>query len=165
MKQLLLVLALAGASLTQAAPLTYNFSVNTSTIAGTSGIVSFQLGSTSSDLTTATISPPFSLILTADIANPLAQGGPSNFLFGSTLDFVLTLSGPAIEAPTDFLNFPRFSLQIPALSSTELIVIEVVPGIGPLETFDPLVSQIPEPGTAWLFLLAAPVLARRFTRR
>ncbi len=165
MKQLLLVLALAGASLTQAAPLTYNFSIDTSAIASQNQNISFQLGSSSSDTTIATISAPFNLVLTADSTNPLDQGDVFGFFFGPTLQFTLSLSGPAIEAPTDFLNFPRFSLQIPALSSTELIVIEVVPGIGTLETFDPLVSQIPEPGTAWLFLLAAPVLARRFSRR
>jgi hypothetical protein len=170
MKQILLILTLAGAALTQAAPLNYNFSVDTSSISGQTGAISFQLSTLSLDSTTAAVSglpaPLSPFILAVDFAsNPNSENLTSNFTFGNSFQFLLTLSGPGIESPTDPLNYPRFSLQLPLLSPGELISIEVVPGIGPLEVFDPLVSQVPEPGTAWLFLLAAPVLARRFSRR
>jgi hypothetical protein len=166
----LILLSLAGAALTHAAPLNYNFSVDTSSISGQTGAISFQLSTLSPDSTTASIAglpaPLSPFTLTVDVAgNPTSENMFFNFTFGNSFQFLLTLSGPGIESPTDPANFPKFSLQMPLLSATELISIEVVPGIGPLETFDPLVSQVPEPGTAWLFLLAAPVLARRLNRR
>ncbi|MFN9297385.1 MAG: hypothetical protein ACK6DZ_06705, partial [Acidobacteriota bacterium] len=133
MKQLIpILLTLAGAALTQAAPLSYSFSVDTSSISGQTGAISFQLSTLSLDTTTASVAglpaPLSHFTLAVDFAaNPTAENLIPSFTFGNSFQFLLTLSGPGIESPTDPANFPKFSLQIPLLSSAELISIEVVP--------------------------------------
>ncbi len=194
MKKFYLLMAMLGAMTVEAAPLTYSWSVNTSTFSGQTGQLSFQYNTSGTDATTATISQfsgatlgSFSVIgnVTGNLGSTVVFSPTDtvalnevlqDVTFGNSFQFVLTLAGALIDNPQDF-NGSQFALQIlpgqgiPILAVT----VEVIPGFEPIVTLDRSVSNVtavPEPGTALLVLLALPAgmmfkrhRARQFSRR
>lgn len=175
MKKIYLLVAMLGALALEAAPLNYNWTVDTSSLSGQSGQLSFQYNTSGTDATTATISQfsgatlgSFSLLgnVAGDLGSAVAIS-PTNLIalneflqdvtFGNSFQFVLTLAGDLLDNPQD-LNGSQFALQIVGGPST-LASVDIIPGFGPFVSLDPSVSEsnpVPEPGTALLVLVALP---------
>lgn len=178
----------------------YLFTVNTSSISGTNGFVEFQLGPGSQDLT-ATISgftpagnlgavdPSSFGLFSGDLATTLVLGPGvqtdyfRHFTFGSSLRFLVDLSGPALSSPNPAAlagNVFAFSLfdsagTSPLLTSDttngSLARIDVAPGTGAVSItqFDfpsgiLSITNVPEPatlGVCALGLIALGVMRSR----
>lgn len=137
------LLVVAAAS--SAAPITYNLTINTSSIAGTSGSLDFNFnpgtfGSQAASVQIVNFSSDGSLgtaILTGDASGALPStvtfdnGTPFNdyfqtFKFGSTLSFGVSLYGPALSSPNGtaksgstfaFSMFSNAAGTVPVLTS------------------------------------------------
>jgi|GEM_PF-1848641 len=176
MKKIYLLTAMLGAFALEAAPLNYNWSVDTSSLSGQTGQLSFQYNTSGTDATTATISQfsgatlgSFSVIgnvignLSGSVViNPTSVVALNEFLqtvtFGNSFKFVLTLAGALLDNPQDF-NGSQFALQLLPGAGSPLVTVDVFPGFEPIVSQDASVSDVPEPSTALLVLLAAPVAA------
>lgn len=188
MKKIQVMMAMLGALTLEAAPLTYNWSVNTASLIGQTGQLSFQYNTSGTDATTATISQfsgatrtTFSVIgnVTGNLGSSVVISPTDtvalneflqNVTFGGSFQFVLSIAGALIDNPQDF-NGSQFALQILPTQGASVLVatVDVLPGFEPIVTLDRSVSNvtgIPEPGTAMLVFLAIPAgvyLKRRRT--
>ncbi len=181
MKKMYLLVAMFGALALEAAPLTFSWSVDTTSLSGQTGQLSFQYNTSGTDATTATIGEFGGAALgsffrfgnvTGDLGSSVVIS-PTNVValneflqdvtFGDNFQFVLTLAGDLLDDPLDF-NGSQFALQIlPTLGASVLAAsVEITPGFEPIVTLDRSVSEVtgvPEPGTAVLVLLAVPAMA------
>jgi hypothetical protein len=168
------------------------FTVDTSSLAGMSGFLSLQfnpgfdadpavasiLGFAASGATLGAATPTGdvtgSLPMTVAIGNTAAFNELfQSIVFGTSFEFVLSLSGPAVDTPTGAITGSTFSLSLidSALTSFLLsddpsgaaLIVDLFPdaSIGMLRA--PAVNYVPEPSTGLLALgaVAAFFVARR----
>lgn len=176
MKKIYLLMAMLGALALEAAPISLNWMVDTSALSGQTGQLSFQYNTSGTDATTATISQFSGATLGSFsvIGNVIGNLGiavvisPTNVValnellqhvtFGSSFQITLTLAGDLFDNPQDF-NGSQFALQLlPTVGSPVLLAtVEVFPGLEPIVSLDSSVSDVPEPSTGLLVLLAVPM--------
>jgi hypothetical protein len=175
----------------------YQFKLNTSTISGSTGSLDFQFnaGTGSTQTATATVqnftggtfltvSPTYGSVsgsLPGAVTFTNAAGDNElfgTFIYGSSLSFVLDLSGPAITAPTGLsTGSTTFYLEAfsdplgvnPALTSDPNGIIATVT-INPSGTtkavaVSPNVNFVPEPGTNLLLGIGVAAIVATYRKR